>query len=73
MINTAARNNLSLTVAEPVALYMYSFNTSSFMLDQTGLQDASQTDLVAIPDGESSFIRPTTATKMCLQVSPRFT
>ncbi|KAJ6078670.1 hypothetical protein N7467_008423 [Penicillium canescens] len=54
-INSLARDGASLTVAEPVALYIRDFDTRSFKFDMNGTNDGAPTDLKDIENPDKVF------------------
>jgi hypothetical protein len=53
MCNSLARKGYSISIADPVALYINKFDTSNFKLDVNG----DQSELIDIPDGTFNFQR----------------
>jgi hypothetical protein len=53
-INKLARGGNSISISDPVGIYIHSFATSTLQLDQKG---TGGNDLVAIPDGTFTFTR----------------
>jgi hypothetical protein len=64
-VNSIARAGNSVSIYNPVALYIYSFNTASFMLDKAG----DGTDLVPLPDGTITWQRGDITKNQGLRVS----
>ncbi|KAK5113897.1 hypothetical protein LTR85_010430 [Meristemomyces frigidus] len=56
-VNAAARQGLDISIADPVALYMNTFETSSFQLDTSGTQSGDPTQMKQVPDSWYEFQR----------------
>ncbi|KAF9880613.1 hypothetical protein CkaCkLH20_01655 [Colletotrichum karsti] len=63
-INGLVRGGNSVSIADPVAIYMVDFDSSSFMLDQDGSGD----NLIPVPDGTFTWQRGDINKKMGLRL-----
>lgn len=57
LINALARQGISLSIADPVALYINKFDTGSFKLDTSGAQDGDSDNFIPVPTSWFEFQR----------------